>query len=76
MKEGYIKGEMLDKRIQDSWEVRQVGCRTGGMQEWRDAGLEGCRTRGRQDWKDAGLEGSRKGGMHERSYVERRSAGR
>ena len=39
MKEGYIKGEMLDKRIQDSWEVRQVGCRTGGMQDWRVAGL-------------------------------------
>ena len=39
MKEGYIKGEMLDKRIQDSWEVRKVGCRTGGMQEWRYAGL-------------------------------------
>ena len=75
MKEGYIKGEMLDKRIQDSWEVRQVGCRTGGMQEWRDAGLEGCRaggnrTGGRQDWKDAGLEGCRKRGIHERSNVQ------
>ena len=46
------------------------------MKDWRDAGLEGDRTGGRQDWKDAGLEGSRKGGMHERSYVERRSAGR
>ena len=66
MKEGYIKGEMLDKRIQDSWEVRQVGCRTGGMQEWRDAGLEGCRAQGRQDWREAGLEGCRTGGKQER----------
>ena len=66
-----VKGEMLDKMIQDSWEVRQVGCRTGGMH-----GLEGGRTGGRQDWKEAGMEGCRKGGIHERSDAERRSAGK
>ena len=53
MKEGYIKGEMLDKRIQDSWEVRQVGCRTGGMHDWREPGLEGGRTGRMQERRDS-----------------------
>ena len=44
-----VKGEMLDKMIQDSWEV----CTTGGMQDWRDAGLEGGRTGGRQERRDS-----------------------
>ena len=63
MKEGYIKGEMLDKRIQDSWEVRQVGCRTGGLQDSRETGLEGGRTGRMQDWREAGKEGCMKGVM-------------
>ena len=56
MKEGYIKGEMLDKRIQDSWEVRQVGVQAGEMQDRKDAGQEGYRTGVIQVWCDAGKE--------------------
>ena len=70
MHEGFIKGEMVDKRKQDKWVVRQVGCRTGGMQDERETGQEGCRTGRIQDWKDAGLEGCRKRGIHERSNVQ------
>ena len=65
------KGEMLDKMIQGSWEVRQVGCRTGGMQDSREAGLEGGRTGRRQDWKDAGKEGFMEGVMQKGGVQER-----
>ena len=45
-----------------------LGCRTGGMQDWRVAGLEGagleeCRKGGIQDRKNAGKEGRMKGGI-------------
>ena len=71
MHEGLIKGEMLDKRIQDNWEVHKYnrcnagleGCRTGGRQNKRDAGLEGCRTGRMQEWRDGGKEGFMKGAM-------------
>ena len=43
-------GEMLDRR-----DTGLLGCRTGGMQDWRVAGLEG-----------AGLEECRKGGIQDR----------
>ena len=48
--------------------MEERGCRTGGMQDWRDAVLEGCRTggmqemymrcrtRGKQDRMDKGQE--------------------
>ena len=41
--------------IQDRWDAGQFGCRTGRMQERREAGR-----------RDAGQEGGRKGGRHER----------
>ena len=34
-------GEILDRR-----DKGQLGGRTGGMQDWRDSGLDGCRKRG------------------------------
>ena len=37
-----------------------VGCRTGGIQDKKDAELEGCRTGGTQDWRNVGLKGCRK----------------
>ena len=40
-----------------SLQNRCMGCRTGRMQDWRDAGMAGCRTRGMQDLRDSGLEG-------------------
>ena len=43
---------IVDCRLQD----KKV-CRTGGMQDRRDAGQEGCRTGGMQDRSDAGQEG-------------------
>ena len=49
MHEGFIKGEMVDKRKQDKWVVRQVGCRTGGMKGRRDEGKEGRRKGGIQE---------------------------
>ena len=39
-----------------------VRCRTGGLQDWRVAGLEGCRKGGMQERRDAGC---RNGGMQE-----------
>ena len=56
-----------------------VGMQDWRMQDWRDAGLEGDRTGGEaglEGIKDAELEVYRKGVMHERSYVERRCAGK
>ena len=34
--------------MQDRWDAGQVRCRTGGMQDWADAGKEGFK-RGMQD---------------------------
>ena len=48
--EDCLTGEMQDRDILDRreerWEARQVGRKTGRMQERRDAGQEGCRTGG------------------------------
>ena len=48
----------------------------GGMQYWKDTGLEGCRTGGMQGRRDAGKEGCRIGGMQERREAYKRDAGR
>ena len=41
------------------------------MQDLREPGLEGARTGGRQDWKDAGKEGFMKGAMQKGGVQER-----
>ena len=59
--EGYRTGGM-----QDRWDAGQVGCRTGGMLDWRDAGLEGFRKGGIQERRDAGHVGCKTGVMQDR----------
>ena len=41
--------------------MQGLGCRTGGMQDRRDAGQEGCRKGGMQERRDAGNEGNKLG---------------
>ena len=53
-------------RLQDKEEWKQKKCRTGGIQ---NAGQLGCRTVGMQDSWDAGLEGCRKGGTQDKYDV-------
>ena len=43
--------------------MQGLGCRTGGMQDRRDAGQEGCRKGGMQERRDVGNEGLGKGIM-------------
>ena len=77
--EGYRKCGIQERRVQDMRDVEQercctldrrdtehVGCRTGGMQDWRDAGLAGCRTGGIQERRDAGHVGYKTGVMQDR----------
>ena len=53
----------------ERWCTVQLGCRTGGMQHWRDATLEGYRKGGSgmmQYGKDEAQEGFGTGGMQDR----------
>ena len=62
----YRKRGILETRVQDKEEWKQKRCRTGGIQ---NAGQLGCRTVGMQDSWDAGLEGCRKGGTQDKYDV-------
>ena len=44
---------------QETRDIGQEGCRTGGIQDRRNVGREGCRTGGMQDNRDTGQEGYR-----------------
>ena len=53
---------MRDAEQQKCWTVdmmdtEKVECRTGGMQDWRDAGKEGCKKGGLQESRGAETEG-------------------